>query len=193
MFNIKSEDFIQSHEFHYRECGQLTDWLERMAWHFELSRSGMITMILDTTIPLLDKFHIKRGEQDSRYKKVEQYRYPKKNYLKSEDSLKKVISVHCYMPEVLYRKLKQVKTDLNFHSIAQLVREMVRFFLWLFDRYGAGCLKLLGSFAEKAKEKKHRYRKLKKVLRQLSGPKHRKPEITISYTREKHINGIQFH
>ena len=189
--NLKYEDFKEVHEFHYRECGLLIDWLDRLRWHFELSRSGMIVKILDTTIPLLEKYHFKREEQDCRYRKVERYRYPKKNYLKREEEIKKVVSVHCYMPEALYRKLKQVKGDLNFHSIAQLVRELMRFFLWLFDRYGVECLNLLEAFAESARRQKSWYRKTGKALRQLSGIKSSKPEMSITYTRAKHINRIQ--
>ena len=189
--NLKYEDFFDEHEFHYKECGLLTDWVDRLAWHFELSRSGMIVKMLDTTIPLLDKFHFKRKEQNCCYKKIKRYRYPKKNYIVPENEIKKVISIHCYMPEVLYRKLKQVKGDLNFHSIAQLVRELVRFFLWLFDRYGSGCLKILESFAKNAKKQKYQYRKSRKVIRQLSTPKIKKSEMSIAYTWKKQISGIQ--
>ena len=188
--NLKYEDFFDVHEFHYRECGLLIDWLDRLSWHFELSRSGIIVKILDATIPLLEKFHFRREEQDSCYKEIERYRYPKKNYLRREEDIEKIVSVHCYMPRTLYRKLKQVKGDLNFHSIAQLVRELMRFFLWLYDRYGAACLKLLESFAESAKKRKKDSRKAGKALRQLSGIKSQKTEMAISYTREKHISGI---
>ena len=188
--NLNYKDCFDLHEFHYRECGYLSDWLDRLARHFELSRSGMIVKVLDTTIPLLEKFHFKREEQDSCYKEIEEYRYPKKNYLRREEDIEKVVSIHCYMPELLYRKLKQVKGDLNFYSIAQLVRELMRFFLWLYDRYGMRCLKLLELFAERAEKVKEMYRRSKDTLRQLSTTKNRKPEMTIKYTREKQISGI---
>ena len=41
------------------------------------------------------------------------------------------------MPVRLYKKLKLMHQDLNFYSIAQLVRGFLRGFLFLFRRYGS--------------------------------------------------------
>ena len=188
---LKNEDYSDIHELHYKECGLLIDWVDRIAWHFQLSRSGMIVKMLQSGIPLLDKFHFKRMEQDSRYKRVEKYCHPKKNYLNRKDDIKEIVSIHCYMPEVLYRKLKQVKSDLNFYSIAQLVRELVRFFLWLFDRYGSGCLSLLESFRKNREKLKAKFRRSGYLLRQLSAVENNKAELSINYTRKKQIAGIR--
>ncbi|MBN2441425.1 MAG: hypothetical protein JXJ04_08760, partial [Spirochaetales bacterium] len=43
--------------------------------------------------------------------------------------------VHVYVPDELYRELKLLHQDLNFYSIAQLVRELLDFFLGLVDVY----------------------------------------------------------
>ena len=189
--NLESGDFNKIHELHYKDCHLLVKWVDRMAWHFGKSRSGLIFYIIDNCLPLLEKYHFKRQEQGGVYKTIEEYRYPKKDYLnRDEPGEKKVVSVHCYMPEVLYRKLKQVKGDLNFYSIAQVVRELVRFFLWLFDRYGVGCLEILSRVRENRKKRYNRCRKEKIAIRQLSGNTNEKVEMNIVYTRDKQIQAI---
>lgn len=44
--------------------------------------------------------------------------------------------MHVYMPEYLYRRLKMLHQDLNFYSIAQLVRFFLRYYLRLVKKYG---------------------------------------------------------
>ena len=43
--------------------------------------------------------------------------------------------IHVYVPDELYRELKLLHQDLNFYSIAMVVRDLVNFFLGLMDVY----------------------------------------------------------
>jgi hypothetical protein len=44
--------------------------------------------------------------------------------------------VHVYIPGSLYRQMKLLHQDLNFYSIAQLVRGLLEFYLTLVEEYG---------------------------------------------------------
>ena len=44
--------------------------------------------------------------------------------------------IHVYMPHYLYRQLKLLHQDLNFFSIAQIVRGFLRFFLDVVEEFG---------------------------------------------------------
>ena len=45
-------------------------------------------------------------------------------------------SIHIYLPEMFYKQLKAMHHDMNYYSIAQLLRRMLRFFLGLMKLYG---------------------------------------------------------
>ncbi|MBN2441606.1 MAG: hypothetical protein JXJ04_09665, partial [Spirochaetales bacterium] len=85
--------------------------------------SGVIVKILKKLIPVIRKEH-KWGEQRlSKYKAV------------CNDSEEMRKHVHVYVPDALYRELKLLHQDLNFYSIAQLVRELIDLFLELVVLY----------------------------------------------------------
>lgn len=86
--------------------------------------SGVIVQILPLLSPLLKKKH-KWGKQ-------------KKSWHLQVSSRPKEIRehVHAYLPGEVYRELKLMHQDLNYYSIAQLVREFLRLFLYLVKRFG---------------------------------------------------------
>ena len=47
-----------------------------------------------------------------------------------------VTNVHLYIPETVYRQLKMIHHDLDFFSMAQLVRFVIAVYLDLHDLYG---------------------------------------------------------
>jgi hypothetical protein len=79
--------------------------------------SGIIVAILQVLSPVVKREH-KWGEQRmSRYKAV----------CTDPDEVRE--NVHVYLPCNLYRELKLMHQDLNFYSIAQMVREFLEWFL----------------------------------------------------------------
>ena len=130
------------HEYQYKDCRLLNQELIRVSRYFRLSKSEMIVKILNLNIALLEKSHSKRKEQDSKYMSIRKYETDRSLRKPEDQDLPRVVSIHCYMPLSMYRRLKQLHSDLNFYSIAQLVREVVRFFLWLFERYGRDVFKI---------------------------------------------------
>jgi hypothetical protein len=83
--------------------------------------SGVIVNILKVLSPMVKQEH-KWGEQRmSRYKAV----------CPDPDEVRE--HMHVYLPEELYRELKLLHQDLNFFSIAQMVREFLEWFLAFVD------------------------------------------------------------
>jgi hypothetical protein len=106
------------HEFHFmmnRGMKERIRGLEIFRVYKGLSR--VIVEILGVLAPVMREEH-KWGEQRwTRYRCI----------CNDPDEIRD--SVHVYMPKKLYRKLKLLHQDLNFYSIAQLVRGFIEWFL----------------------------------------------------------------
>jgi hypothetical protein len=77
--------------------------------------------------------------------------------------------VHIYMPHYLYRQLKLLHQDLNYYSMAQIVRKFLRFFLDLVKEFGEDYQKVLSNLMkiwEKENSKKQLTKKSYKQLLQ---------------------------
>ena len=86
--------------------------------------SGVIAKILLLIGPMIKREH-KWGEQrESRYLPV----------CDDPDEVRE--NVHAYLPRELYRELKLMHADLNYFSIAQMVRDFLGFFLDLVKEHG---------------------------------------------------------
>ena len=124
------EDFMEIldlHEFHFIMDSNMKGELKDLKAYKEVgSLSGVIVKILLLLIPVLEREH-KWGEQ-----RFSKYR------LVNEDPEIERTSVHAYMPDSMYRRLKLMHSDLNFYSIAQLTRGLLLFFLDLVKEYGDG-------------------------------------------------------
>ena len=84
------------------------------------SFSGTVVKILCLMYPRLEKEHFSMKQKFSRYQPV------------TTDPNTLRCSVHIYMPPDLYRRLKLIHHDLNFYSIGQLIRWLLRLFLqWI--------------------------------------------------------------
>jgi hypothetical protein len=90
----------------------------------KISLSNLIKRIIRDLIPIIRAEHQYGNQRVSKYKNVAEY----------PDGV--VEHVHVYFFEPVYRELKCLHNDLNFYSIAQLVRYILRVFLELVEEYG---------------------------------------------------------
>ncbi|MBN2440466.1 MAG: hypothetical protein JXJ04_03955 [Spirochaetales bacterium] len=120
------------------------------------SVSRMIGKILEVLTPVIGKEH-KWGEQRlSKYKAV------------CDDPEVIREHTHVYVPSELYRELKLLHQDLNFYSIAQLVRWLVDLFLTLVDVYKDDIFRVLDKlFARWRSDDKAAQLTMRKFIRQL--------------------------
>jgi hypothetical protein len=76
--------------------------------------------------------------------------------------------MHVYVPEELYRELKLLHQDLNFFSIAQMVREFLEWFLGFVDECAGDVLtELKKIFSQWAEDEKRSRLTLREYVRQL--------------------------
>jgi hypothetical protein len=119
--------------------------------------SRVIMKILTFLIPVIEKEH-KWGEQ-----RMSRYMYVSDNPEEKRDH------VHSYLPEAMYRRLKLMHQDLNFYSIAQIVREFLEFFLELVQEHGNDVFQVLNRVFTRWNEEKGKNRLTsRKLLRQLN-------------------------
>ena len=84
--------------------------------------SSTFKQIILSLTPFIQSEHDWGKQRESRYEKVN-----KKN--------EKRVHIHIYLLENQYRQLKAIHHDLNFYSIAQLIRYFLDIFLILLNRY----------------------------------------------------------
>ena len=101
------------------------------------SFSGIVVRILRILYPYLEKEHLGGRQRCCRYQRV------------AMDAAVERCSVHVYLPIDLYKRLKLMHHDLDVYSIAQLLREILRLFMGLFEEYGINLKKKLSSLLRK--------------------------------------------
>jgi hypothetical protein len=122
----------------------------------KISLSNLIKRIIRDLIPIIRAEHQYGNQRVSKYKNV------------AENSDEVVEHVHVYFFEPVYRELKCLHHDLNFYSIAQLVRHIIRVFLELVEEYGKNLwLALRMKVRQWAQEKKAIKESTPRKLRQL--------------------------
>ena len=121
------------------------------------SFSGTVVKILQLMYPRLEKEHCFGKSRQSQYELI------------ISDTELERCSVHVYLPRDLYRRLKLIHQDLDFYSIAQLIRFMLRLFLDMVKKYGtdfkeklARCLK---SWQQQTKAVSKTNKKKRQLLR----------------------------
>ena len=120
------------HEFHFILDSEMKQNLRDLPIYKATgSISGTIVKILLLLIPALEKEH-KWGEQRmSRYIPVNENPDINREH------------IHTYIPNNLYRRMKLMHQDLNCYSIAQLVREFLKFYFDLVKKFGENIYKEL--------------------------------------------------
>ena len=107
------------------------------------SLSRVIRKVLSVLMPVIEKEHKWGKQRISRYMVV------------SGNPEEKREHVHGYFPGKMYRRLKLMHQDLNFYSIAQVVRSFLEVFLDLGRVYGDDVFKELERILKKWKEENH--------------------------------------
>jgi hypothetical protein len=126
------------HEFHFVIGKSMKKRLENLDIFKEImSLSESIVKILSLLAPVIKQEHKWGKQRMSRYMYV------------SPDPAEKRMHVHAYLPVDLYRKLKLIHQDLNFFSIAQIVRGFLVVFLVLVRKHGDNIFKKLEQMYKK--------------------------------------------
>jgi hypothetical protein len=155
------------YEFHFKIDSEMKSKL--MGLHmFKTtgSLSRLVVQALTLLSPRIERSHLSREQKDSQYEFVNENKEIERE------------SVHVYLPEYLYRKLKLIHHDLNYYSIAQLLRLILRVFLGLARRYGRMLQsKLIAAYKRwKAKSERRKYKYI--PIRQLLHFIFQKPRIS---------------
>jgi hypothetical protein len=85
--------------------------------------SGVVRIMIFYMMPFIDLNWLKSKSRKSRYKVLD--RNPKERF-----------HIHCYVSEEIYQKFKTVHKDLDFYSMSQIVRLVVKYFLHGVRKYG---------------------------------------------------------
>jgi hypothetical protein len=115
-----------AHDFHFMLDQRTKEQLfsNVIMRNTKISLSNLIKRIIRDMIPIIRAEHRYGNQRVSEYKIV------------AENSDEVIEHVHVYFFEPVYRELKCLHHDLNFYSIAQLVRYILKVFLELVEEYG---------------------------------------------------------
>jgi hypothetical protein len=118
--------------------------------------SGFIVDIFTQLKPGLEYKYFYGKQMESRYKYVTDNRETAREH------------IHVYMPHYLYRQLKLLHQDLNYYSMAQLVRDFLRFFIDVVNEYGENyqeeLINILKSWEKENRKKQFNQKKLIQLL-----------------------------
>ncbi|MBN2532513.1 MAG: hypothetical protein JXB88_06450 [Spirochaetales bacterium] len=145
------------HEFHFVLTQRMKVRIEGLHVFKGLhSISGIIARILLLLVPVIKREHDWGKQRYSRYMYV------------SPDRRESRVHAHTHLPEDLYRKLKLIHQDLNFFSLAQIVRFFLELFLLLVKLYKDGILQELERmYKQWRKEERDTRLTLSQYMRQL--------------------------
>jgi hypothetical protein len=112
-------------DFHLKMDSEMKNMLKELPLYKRIqSLSGVIVRVIEILSPQMEKEYFKMKQRNSVYKLVnENLEIPRE-------------SVHAYLPDFQYAKLKSMHKELNLYSIAQLLRLMLRIFLLFYKRFG---------------------------------------------------------
>ena len=111
------------HDLHFVVNKNDFNWILEKAIELEESLSGVVRIIIFYMIPFVDLNWLKSKSRKSKYQILDEK--PKERF-----------HIHCYVSEEIYQKLKTVHKDLDFYSISQIMRLVVKYFLHGVRKYG---------------------------------------------------------
>ena len=111
------------HDLHFVLTKNDFEWILAKAKELDKSLSEVIRIMIFYMMPFVDLNWLKSKSRKSKYKILD--KKPKDRF-----------HVHCYVPEEVYQKLKTVHKDLDFYSISQIARLMVKYFMHGVMKYG---------------------------------------------------------
>ena len=177
------------HDFHLKENSIIIEVFDNISISLQISRSELLNRILEHSSTLMDMERFKSASKDSNYNfvinNIDSLSFPSKNLSHI------VTSLHIYMPEKMYKKLKILHQELNTYSNAGIVREMFRHFLSLYAIYGNCVFDYLTELSKKWNKKKLIWKQQKKNLRQLFDIKNLNPHISVVYNINFEIISIK--
>jgi len=106
-----------THNFHFKLEINTIEKLKKITNIKSLS--GIIKFIIKSSYKFIEKSHYFEKEKNSCYHKISQNK-----------------SFHAYLEKEDYRRLKQIHQDLNYFSIAQILRKIINRFLFYYEKYG---------------------------------------------------------
>ncbi len=106
-----------THNFHFKLEIRMIEKLKKISNIKSLS--GIIKYIIKSSYKFIEKSHYFEEEKNSCYNRINQ----SKNF-------------HVYLQKEDYRRLKQIHQDLNYFSIAQILRKIINRFLFYYEKYG---------------------------------------------------------
>ncbi len=98
-------------EFNFMIGKELNDKIEKYCKEKKISRNKCLVIIFTIMIPLLKKEHFTGEERGNKYQVFTAFK-----------------RIHLYIDEKIYRELKLVHSNLNFFSIAAIVRFLIEEF-----------------------------------------------------------------
>jgi len=117
--NINLSNYKAEHELHFKVNSLMKEKLENIARELNLSLSGLIVYILQFYSNRIKKRYCFGNEDDNRYERI------------NGDT-----DIHAYISKEDYRFLKKVHADLNFFSMAKLLREIIKIFIEEYEKIG---------------------------------------------------------
>jgi hypothetical protein len=169
------------HEFHFLLNQEQYLMLLKLSKHLNKNLSASIVKACENLKSFIEKNHLISKEKGSRYQTL-------------SGSEEKQYHIHCYLPENLYKKLKQIHLDLNTYSLAQILRKIIENYLMGCSKYGIkGFTTKLESINDNWENKKAIYKKEKKVFfRQMSYKLYNSQYLKIIYSKDSSPFSIQF-
>ena len=111
------------HDLHFVITKKDFEWILLKAKELDESISSVVRIMLFYMMPFVDLNWLKSKSRKSKYKILD--KKPKDRF-----------HVHCYVSEEIYQHLKSVHKDLDFYSISQIARLVVKYFLHGVRKYG---------------------------------------------------------
>jgi hypothetical protein len=158
------------HEFHFILNQELYFKLLKLSKRLNKDLSSTIVVAFENLKPFIEKNHLTSNEKGSKFKTL-------------ADIKEKRYHIHCYLPEYLYRRLKQIYYDLNLYSMAQILRKIIESFLMGCLKYGErDFFRKLDKINKDWENKKILYRQEKKCFsKQMSLNKNHLPYCMTNY------------
>jgi len=116
ILNCKNND---CHELHFVTTSEMKKKLKNIARKENISLSKLIVYVLQKFYDRVKKIYCFGPEDENVYERI------------NADA-----SIHFYLPKEDYRFLKKVHADLNFFSMAKLIRAILEIFIEEYERMG---------------------------------------------------------
>ncbi|HOJ64519.1 MAG TPA: hypothetical protein PLE45_08870 [Spirochaetota bacterium] len=117
--NKKNLNRNNNHELHFVVTSTMKEKLAKIAKKENISLSKLICYVLQKFADRVKKRYCFGNEDDNSYERIE------------ADA-----SIHFYIPKEEYRFLKKIHADLNFFSMAKLIRTILEIFIEEYERMG---------------------------------------------------------